>query len=76
MKFEGAQCLGTARRISVRQQQIEPEPYQGASPIRLHVDHGAVKIIGENPPGFAQTERALRQPERLLPLRCIAQFVP
>ena len=49
MKFETAQRLGAARRISVRQQQIESEADQRANPIRPRLDYGAVEIIGEDP---------------------------
>ena len=42
MKFEPAQRLGAARRISVRQQQIEAKSNQGAHLIRLRLDHRAV----------------------------------
>ena len=42
MKFEPAQRLGAARRIGVRQQQIEAEADQRANPIRLRLDYGTV----------------------------------
>ena len=76
MKFEASQRFGTARSIGVRQQQIEPEADQGANPIRPRLDHGAVKVIGENPAGLAHTKRARGQPKRLLPLPCIAHRSP
>jgi len=76
MKLEAAQRLGAARGIGVRQQQIEPEADQRANPIRLPLDHGAIKIIREDPARLAHTERARRKPERLPPLRCVAQFAP
>ena len=75
MEFELTQRLRAARRVGVRQQQIGAKAYQSAYAIGLCVDDRAVQIIGQDPAGCAQPERALAEAECLAQLLWIAQLV-
>src|SRR5215831_6433475 len=75
MEFELTQCLGAACRVGVRQQQIGAKAYQSPYAIGLCVDDRAVQIIGQDPAGCAQPERALAEAECFAQLLWIAQLV-
>ena len=75
MEFELTQCLGAARRVGVRQQQIGAKAYQSAHAIGLCVDDRPVQIIRQDPAGCTQPERALAETECLAQLLWIAQLV-
>src|SRR5262249_419669 len=75
VEFELTQCLGAARRVGVRQQQIGAKAYQAAYAIGLCIDDRPVQIIGQYPAGCAQSERTLAEAECLAQLPWIAQLV-